>query len=88
MPAIAGLAPEILAKYQPVIGLEVHVQLLTQTKAFCGCKNEYGGEPNTHTCPVCLGLPGALPFLSSLIFFHQEPLILQRPTPQRIERAI
>ena len=64
MPAVAGLSPEILAKYQPVIGLEVHVQLLTQTKAFCGCRNEYGGEPNTHVCPVCLGLPGALPFLN------------------------
>ena len=64
MPALAGLSPEVLAKYQPVIGLEVHVQLLTRTKAFCGCKNEYGGEPNTHTCPTCLGLPGALPVLN------------------------
>src|ERR1700749_4880756 len=64
MPAVAGLSPEILAKYQPVIGLEVHVQLLTRTKAFCGCINEYGGEPNTHTCPTCLGLPGALPVLN------------------------
>jgi aspartyl-tRNA(Asn)/glutamyl-tRNA(Gln) amidotransferase subunit B len=58
------LSPEILAKYQPVIGLEVHVQLLTATKAFCGCVNRYGGEPNTHVCPVCLGLPGALPVLN------------------------
>ena len=64
MPAVAGLSPEVLAKYQPVIGLEVHVQLLTQSKAFCGCRNEYGGEPNTHTCPTCLGLPGALPVLN------------------------
>ena len=48
MPAALALSPEILAKYQPVIGLEVHVQLLTKTKAFCGCRNEYGGEPNTH----------------------------------------
>ena len=64
MPSVAALSPEILAKYQPVIGLEVHVQLLTHTKAFCGCKNEYGGEPNTHTCPTCLGLPGALPVLN------------------------
>jgi aspartyl-tRNA(Asn)/glutamyl-tRNA(Gln) amidotransferase subunit B len=64
MPAATSLPPEVLAKYQPVIGLEVHVQLLTQTKAFCGCRNEYGGEPNTHTCPTCLGLPGALPVLN------------------------
>ena len=64
MPAIAALSPDILAKYQPVIGLEVHVQLLTATKNFCGCRNEYGGDPNTHTCPVCLGLPGALPVLN------------------------
>jgi aspartyl-tRNA(Asn)/glutamyl-tRNA(Gln) amidotransferase subunit B len=64
MPATAGVSPEVLARYQPVIGLEVHVQLLTQSKAFCGCRNEYGGEPNTHTCPTCLGLPGALPVLN------------------------
>ncbi len=64
MSTAIALSPEILAKYQPVIGLEVHVQLLTQTKAFCGCVNQYGGEPNTHTCPTCLGLPGALPVLN------------------------
>jgi aspartyl-tRNA(Asn)/glutamyl-tRNA(Gln) amidotransferase subunit B len=58
------ITPEIRAKYQPVIGLEVHVQLLTATKAFCGCVNKYGGEPNTHICPTCLGLPGALPVLN------------------------
>lgn len=57
-------ATDVLSKYQPVIGLEVHVQLLTRTKAFCGCINQYGGEPNTHCCPVCLGLPGALPVLN------------------------
>ena len=64
MSTATALSPEILAKYQPVIGLEVHVQLLTETKAFCGCVNQYGGEPNTHTCPTCLGLPGALPVLN------------------------
>jgi aspartyl-tRNA(Asn)/glutamyl-tRNA(Gln) amidotransferase subunit B len=49
------------ADYEAVIGLEVHVQLKTNTKMFCGCKNEFGGATNSHTCPVCLGLPGVLP---------------------------
>ncbi len=61
---MTAVSPEVLAKYQPVIGLEVHVQLLTKTKAFCGCVNQYGGEPNTHVCPTCLGLPGVLPVLN------------------------
>src|SRR5581483_5167841 len=53
-----------LTKYEPVIGLEVHVQLGTKTKIFCGCPVEFGAAPNTNVCPVCLGLPGALPVLS------------------------
>ena len=55
---------EVLARYEPVIGLEVHVQLLTATKIFCGCANRFGAEPNTNICPVCIGLPGALPVLN------------------------
>jgi aspartyl-tRNA(Asn)/glutamyl-tRNA(Gln) amidotransferase subunit B len=51
-------------KYELVIGLEVHAQLKTRTKIFCSCPVEYGGEPNTNVCPVCLGLPGVLPVLN------------------------
>ncbi len=56
--------PDQLAKYEVVIGLEVHVQLATQTKIFCGCPTSFGAPPNTNVCPVCLGLPGALPVMS------------------------
>ena len=50
--------------YRTIVGLEIHVELSTKTKAFCGCENKYGGEPNTRVCPVCLGMPGALPVLN------------------------
>jgi aspartyl-tRNA(Asn)/glutamyl-tRNA(Gln) amidotransferase subunit B len=63
-PETPALAPEVLAKYEPVIGLEVHVQLLTKTKIFCGCANRFGDAPNSNVCPVCLGLPGTLPVLN------------------------
>ena len=52
---------QALAQFEVVIGLEVHVELNTKTKMFCGCKNEFGNEPNTNVCPICIGLPGSLP---------------------------
>ena len=53
-----------MTTYEPVIGMECHAELLTQSKMFCGCANEFGGAPNTRTCPVCLGLPGSLPTMN------------------------
>jgi aspartyl-tRNA(Asn)/glutamyl-tRNA(Gln) amidotransferase subunit B len=54
-------------KYEMIVGLETHVELLTKTKIFCGCTTEFGGKPNTHVCPVCLGLPGSLPRLNKKV---------------------
>ena len=62
--AETGIVPEVIAKYEAVIGLEVHAQLLTKTKIFCGCSTRFGDAPNTNTCPLCLGLPGTLPVLN------------------------
>jgi len=56
-----------ISDFQVVIGLEVHAQLLTRSKIFCGCSTEFGGEPNTRTCPVCLGMPGVLPALNERV---------------------
>ncbi|WP_299556375.1 Asp-tRNA(Asn)/Glu-tRNA(Gln) amidotransferase subunit GatB [uncultured Mycolicibacterium sp.] len=55
---------DVVARYEPVLGLEVHVELSTATKMFCGCANRFGAEPNTQVCPVCLGLPGSLPVVN------------------------
>ena len=55
---------QVLAEYEVVLGLEVHVELSTASKMWCGCTTEFGGAPNSHTCPVCLGLPGSLPVVN------------------------
>src|ERR1043165_7199301 len=62
--SVADPVTGALARYEAVIGLEVHVQLATATKIFCGCPTSFGAPPNTNVCPVCLGMPGALPVLS------------------------
>lgn len=59
-----------MREYETVIGLEVHVELATKTKIFCGCSTEFGGAPNTHTCPVCTGMPGTLPVLNRKVLEH------------------
>ena len=53
--------------YEVIIGIEVHAELSTKTKIYCGCTTEFGGDPNTHCCPVCTGMPGALPVLNEKV---------------------
>ena len=67
MSAIADLELEQFMEFEPVIGLEVHAQLKTKTKIFCACSTTFGAPPNTHTCPVCLGMPGVLPVLNKKV---------------------
>ena len=64
------VTPELLEKYEAVIGIECHVELKTQSKMFCGCPNAFGGEPNTKVCPVCLAFPGALPVPNARAIEH------------------
>ena len=63
-PETARISPDARERYEPVIGLEVHAQLRTQSKIFCGCSTRFGDPPNTNVCPICLGLPGTLPVLN------------------------
>jgi aspartyl-tRNA(Asn)/glutamyl-tRNA(Gln) amidotransferase subunit B len=59
-----------MPEYEPVVGMECHAELLTESKMFCGCRNEFGGEPNTRCCPVCMGMPGSLPVMNKKAVEH------------------
>ncbi|MGE5708342.1 MAG: Asp-tRNA(Asn)/Glu-tRNA(Gln) amidotransferase subunit GatB [Bacteroidota bacterium] len=74
-----------MSQYEAVIGLEVHAELLTETKIFCGCRAKFGGEPNTHVCPVCSGMPGVLPVLNERVveFALKAALALDCTIPER-----
>lgn len=74
-----------MSQYEAVIGLEVHAELLTETKIFCGCRAKFGGEPNTHVCPVCSGMPGVLPVLNERVveFALKAALALNCTIPER-----
>lgn len=73
-------------EYKLVIGLEIHVQLGLKTKAFCGCKNEFGGVPNSRVCPICLGLPGSLPSVN--VELINSAILAGMPQIQRLEMLL
>ena len=70
--------------YEVVIGLEVHAELSTKTKIFCNCSTEFGGMPNTHTCPICMAMPGTLPVLNEKVVEYavKACLLYTSPSPR------
>jgi aspartyl-tRNA(Asn)/glutamyl-tRNA(Gln) amidotransferase subunit B len=78
-----------MSDYEAVIGLEIHVQLSTKTKMFCGCSLSFGDEPNSHTCPVCLGHPGTLPTMNeqAIRYALMIAAALECEVPERSEFA-
>ena len=75
-------------EYETVIGLEVHVELATKTKIFCGCSTAFGAGPNTQTCPVCTGMPGSLPVLNKQVLEDWQLTAISRATPSLTGRII
>ncbi len=67
---MTAIENKIAIEYEPVVGMECHAELLTESKMFCGCENKFGGEPNTRCCPVCLGMPGRLPVMNKKAVEH------------------
>ena len=80
-------AEKAVEGYEAVIGLEVHVELATRTKIFCGCSTAFGGRPNAHTCPVCTGMPGALPVLNRKVLEYAVAVGLAANCTIKIGRA-